>query len=356
MTRFAVLVLIAALQLAFIMMTLALLLVTRLRGSRWRAREDDAEISLAEPLQRIMLGDDRGEALAAALGRLRRDAATREMISIGGTRLSPEQRAGLALLVRRAPWVQQTLAQAPSRKWWKRMEAARLLVMVCDKGDVGLVERLVTDMHAAVASAATGAISGCANSSLVSAIVGGLPFRPASVRLQQCNALRSHSALANDAVVVALSRPASVAQLRAWIQLAEVLATPEALAAVVPLASHADREVRTSAARALRSCFSAEGAEAVSGLLKDEDWRVRAAAARAVGALNVRGAIPMLSEAMHDESWWVRFRAGLALADLSMAGRAALEEAQGSPDPFARDMATLIRGLSDGSRLDLTSA
>ena len=75
-----------------------------------------------------------------------------------------------------------------------------------------------------------------------------------------------------------------------------------------------------------------------------------------MGALNVRGAIPMLSESMHDESWWVRFRAGLALADLSVAGRAALEEAQGSPDPFARDMATLIRALSDGSRLDLTSA
>ncbi len=356
MTRFAALVLVAALQLAFIVMTFALLLVTRFRGSRWRARGKEAELALVDPLQRIMLGDDRGESLAAALGRLPRDVAVRELIGFGGTRLSPEQRSTLALLVRRAPWVEQTLAQASSRHWWKRMEAARLLVMVCDEGDERIVERLVTDRHAAVASAATAAIAGCASAALVDAIVGELPFRPGTVRLQQCTALRSHSVVANDAVVAALSRPASVVQLRAWTQLAEVLGTPEALAAVVPLASHADPEVRTSTARALRSCFSPEGAEAVSRLLKDVDWRVRAAAARAVGALNVRGAIPMLSESMHDESWWVRFRAGLALADLSVAGRAALAEARNSPDPFARDMATLIEGLSDGSRLDLTSA
>lgn len=356
MTRFAALVIIAGLQLAFIILTLALLFVTRFRGTRWRARGDDAQASLAAPLQRIMLGEDHGESLAAALSGLRRDVATRELIVIGGTRLSPEQRAGLALLVRHAPWVEQTLAQASSRKWWKRMEAARVLVMVCDERDERLVEQLVTDPHAAVASASTAAIGACASPALVAAIVAGLPFRAGSVRLQQCDALRNHLVLASDAVVSALSQPALARQLRAWIQLAEVLATPEALAVVVPLASHSDPEVRTSAARALRSCFSPDGAEAVSRLLKDEDWRVRAAAARAVGALNVRGAIPMLSESMHDESWWVRFRAGLALADLSVAGRAALTEARNSTDPFARDMATLIQGLSDGSRLELTSA
>lgn len=91
-------------------------------------------------------------------------------------------------------------------------------------------------------------------------------------------------------------------------------------------------------------------------LLRDEDWRVRAAAARAVGALNVVNAIPLLTEAMRDESWWVRFRAALALADLSEEGRSALGAVQHSADPYARDMATLVRGLSDGSRLELTSA
>lgn len=355
MTRFAALVIIAAFQLAFIVLTLVLLFVTRFRGSRWRARGDDADLVLAAPLQQIMLGDDRGEALAAALSRLRPDVATRELIAIGGSRLSAEQRRDLASLVRHAPWVEQTLAQASSRKWWKRMEAARLLVMVCDERDEQSVARLVTDPHAAVASAATTGIAGCAGPSLIDAVVTGLPSRSPSVRLQQCNALRNHAELATAAVTEHLSRPASARDLRAWIQLVEVLATPAALAAVVPLASHPDVEVRTRTARALRSYFSPDAVEAVTRLLRDEDWRVRAAAARAVGALNVVNAIPLLTDSMHDESWWVRFRAGLALADLSQEGRLALTAAQDSPDPFARDMATLVGGLSDGSRLDLTS-
>lgn len=354
MTAYGALLIIAAFQAAFIVLTVALLFATRLRGSRWRALGERAQLVLAEPLQRIMLGDDRGEALAAAFQRLRPDVATREVMVLGGKRLSPEQRRAVASLVRHTPWVERTLAQAASRKWWKRMEAARLAVMVCDMDDEPLITRLVTDGNAAVASAATMAIGDCASPGLIRAVVRELPARTPSVRLQQCNSLRRHARLATEAVLAHLSRPASVTQLRAWIQLVEVLATPDALAAVVRFTSHPDVEIRTTTARALRSYFSPDAAEAVTRLLRDEDWRVRAAAARAVGSLNVVAAIPQLRELMRDESWWVRFRAGLALADLSDEGRSALARERDSTDPYARDMATLIEGLSDGSRLDLT--
>lgn len=356
MTRYAALLIIASLQLVFVGLTLALLFATRLRRERGRERGDSAKRLLTEPVTRIMLQEDRGEALAEVLERLPPDVAARELLSIGGTRLAAEHRRELATLVRGAPWVEQILAQATSRKWWKRLEAARLLVMVCRDGDGPRVARLLHDSHPAVASAATAAIAGCASPGLVTAVVNGLPSRTPAVRLQQCLALRPHADLATAVVVRWLAMPAPPPKLRAWIQLAEVLATPEALAAVIPFASHPDVEVRTSTARALRYCFSPDGAEAVTRLLRDDDWRVRAAAARAAGALNVRAAIPMLIDAMHDEAWWVRFRAGLALADLSAEGRSALTGVRGSPDPFARDMATLVCGLSDGSRLELTSA
>lgn len=355
MTRFAVLIVVAALQLAFIVLTLILLFVTRLRSSRGRAQDKAAHLFLAPSLRSIMVGDDRGEALAGALSRLRPDIAVSEMMEIGGSRLSVEQRQSLAALVRRSPWVERALRQGSSRKWWKRMEAARLLAMVCEDGDEQLLARFVTDPHPAVASAATAAIAGCASAPLVRAVVAGLPSRPPAVRLQQSNALRSHADLATAAVTDLLSRPATPHELRAWVQLVEILATPPALAAVVPLATHPDVEVRTSTARALRSYFSPAAVDAVTRLLGDEDWRVRAAAARAVGALNVVNAIPLLTACMRDESWWVRFRAALALADLSDEGRAALGGTRNSPDPYARDMATLVYGLSAGSRLELTS-
>lgn len=355
MTRFAVLVVVAALQLAFILLTLILLFVTRLRGTRERAQDRNAHLYLAPALRQVMLGDDRGEALADALSRLRPDIAISEMMEIGGSRLSFEQRRSLASLVRRSRWVERALRQGSSRKWWKRMEAARLLGMVCEEGDEHLLQRLLTDKHPAVASAATAAIGDCASAPLVRAVVSELPSRPPAIRLQQSNALRSHADLATAAVVECLSRPAAAHAVRTWVQLVEVLATPPALAAVVPLVTHPDVEVRTSTARALRSYFSPEAVDAVTLLLGDEDWRVRAAAARAVGALNVIDAIPLLSASMRDEAWWVRFRAALALADLSEEGRSALGDIRNSPDEYARDMATLVCGLSPGSRLELTS-
>ncbi len=356
MTLFAALLVIVGLQAVFVILTIALLFVTRLRTSRSLARGSDADAILAVPLQRIMLGDDDGEALAAAFLQLRPEVAAREMLVIGGARLSPEQRASLAEKVRRSPWVRLALADGASRYWWKRLKAARLLVMVCDRGDEELVARLVTDKHAAVASAATGAIAGCASERFVRAIVAYLPMRPPAVRLQQARALRSHAEIATDEVVPRLAGDASPAELRAWIQLAEVLATPPALEAVIRHTSHWSVEIRASAARALRNCFSPAGAAAVTRMLRDEDWRVRAAAARAAGALNANESIPLLTDAMKDDAWWVRFRAGLALADLSDPGRSALEEVRASSDPFARDMATLVSALSDGSRLELTSA
>jgi HEAT repeat protein len=356
MTRYAALLVIVSLQLVFVGLTLALLFATRRRRQIGRERGDAARLLLSESLTSLMLGEDRGESLARALARLRPEVAARELLSIGGTRLPSEQRRGMARLVRGAPWVQQVLAQAGSRRWWKRLEAARLLVMVCVEEDGPLIARLLRDPHAAVTSAATAALAGCADPALVTVVANGLPSRTPSVRLQQCIALRRHADIATAVVVRWLAMPAAPVALRAWIQLAEVLGTPAALAAVVPFTSHADVEVRTSAARALRYCFSTEGAEAVTRLLRDKDWRVRAAAARAVGALNVRAAIPTLVDAMRDDAWWVRFRAGLALADLSEEGRSALSEVRSSEDPFARDMAALVSGLSDGSRLELTSA
>lgn len=356
MSRFLLLAIVALFQVAFIVLTLILLFVTRMRGSVGRARDTDASIAIAPGLRSIMLGDDRGEMLADALSKLRPHDAAAEMMAIGGSRLSGEQLRNLAKLVRRSAWVEHTLRQGSSRKWWKRMEAARLIAVVCDEGDDEILAPLVTDPHPAVASAATTAIGACAGARLIEAVVTGLPSRFPSVRLRQCNALRNHSELATRIVVDLFSRPASAQQLRAWVQLVEILATPQALAAVVPLASHPDVEVRTSTARALRSYFSPDATEAVARLLGDEDWRVRAAAARAVGALKVVNAIPLLTDAMRDESWWVRFRAALALAELSQEGRSALDAARNSPDPYARDMATMVCGLSAGSCLELTSA
>lgn len=349
------LVVVGSFQAAFIVAMLALLVAAH-RHARGNDAVDVAAVdAVREPLRALMLGEDHGEYLAVALGRLHRDAAIRQLLSIAASQLAPEQLRDLVARVRPAPWVARTLARGTSRAWWKRMEAARLLAVVHSPADSALLARLVCDPHPAVASAATGAIAGYADAALIDVIIRGLSNQPTAVRLQQMRALRSHADAATLVVVAQLADEGSPATSRALVQLAEVLGTPDALAAVVPFAACGDVEVRATVARALRSCFMPAGVEAARSLLADTDWRVRAAAARALGSLNATDTIPDLQAALRDEWWWVRFRAALALGALGEAGELALAEATGSDDAFARDMAIMVRNLSTSARLELSA-
>lgn len=357
MIRLFVLVVIAAVQIAFIIATLILLFVTRWRGRRTVADNEDATAVVAGPLRSIMLWEDNGEQLAAALSTLKPHVAANQLIAVGGSRLSSDQLRAVGRHVRSSGWAERILSQFDSRHWWERMEAARLLAMIGDERDTRIVACLVTDPNPAVASAATAAIAGRADPAFVRAVATALPSQPSTVRQQQAVALKGHSEMATAVVVELLAQEGcSPQELRGWIQLAETLGTPGALLAVVRYASHEDAEVRTSAARALRACFFPDAVEAAIHLLSDNDWRVRAAAARAVGALNAANAIPMLSAALRDETWWVRFRAALALAELGEDGLKALGDATQSDDPYSRDMANLVCRLPEGTRLELTSA
>jgi len=95
---------------------------------------------------------------------------------------------------------------------------------------------------------------------------------------------------------------------------------------------------------------------ALLALLQDPDWRIRGQAARGLGALSADGAVAPLLAAMSDAAWWVRFRAGLALAQLGEPGREALRRARLLPDRFAREMATMVSGLSEGGVMELAEA
>ncbi|HEY8175031.1 MAG TPA: HEAT repeat domain-containing protein [Gemmatimonadaceae bacterium] len=349
------LVVVGSFQAVFIVATLVLLIAAHRHGRREGAADEAAVDALRGPVRALMLGEDHGESLAATLAQLDHVVATRRLLSIAVSQLAPEQLRDLAARVRPAAWVERTLAGGASRRWWKRMEAARLLAVVNSPADLPLLARLLTDPHPAVASAATGAIAGHADAALIEAIIRGLSEQPTAVRLQQMRALRTHADVATRILVAQLDAGGRADQVRALVQLAETLGTPGALAATVPFASHGDAEVRATVARALRLCFMPAGVEAARRLLADTDWRVRAAAARALGGLSAVDAIPDLRAAMRDEWWWVRFRAALALGALGEDGASALAAATSSDDEFARDMAVVVRDLPESARLELST-
>jgi hypothetical protein len=347
-----VLLVIGLFQLAFVGGVTWLLFFTDRRMRGQDLAHANAPLELRGPLQKFLLLGEGCDELASALSRLSPALASRQVERLGATLLASEQLEKLARRLRSETWVAERLEKAKSRRWWKRMAAARLLPMVCSENDGTLLARLVMDRHPAVAAAATAAISPHADAALIARIIRTLPRRSPTLRLQQMQALRSHAAVATPILTRALSDKLSPKDVQVMVQLAEVLATPAAFSAIVSLASHPSPDVRTSVARALRGAFVPGAVEAAESLLFDSDWRVRAAAARALEGLRVISAIPKLSDALRDEQWWVRFRAAGALAALGDYGRIALEEAIGADDPYARDMAISIGSLSEANRLE----
>lgn len=353
-TLFAI-VIVAVFQSALLLGTIVLLIVAHRRARRLQVAQQAAVYNLREPLRRLMMREDRGHALAGALSHLDPRVATQQLILIAGTRLSRDDQRTLAAQVRPSHWLNETVAGADSTIWWKRMEAARLLAVVGGPDDRPVMARLVTDPHPAVASAATDVLGQHADATLIQQVILDLAFRPSVVRQRQMRALRNHAPLATSMLVPLLSVPASDDVIRARVQLAETLGTPAALKAVIRFAAHENPSVRATVARALRTCYLPAGVDAAFALLHDSQWPVRAAAARALGGLRAVHAIAQLRAAMGDESWWVRFRAALALRSLGPDGEAALASATSSPDRYTRDMAVVVRGLSEGSRLELSA-
>jgi len=344
---------IVAFQLLLIIGIVWWLLATQGRSRHHDEAEAHAMDLLREPLQAFLIHGGSSEPLAAALAKLPPAVAARQIQVMGGSMLGEEQMTDLALRVRQDSWVDETLEQGTSRHWWKRMEAARLLVMVCSSRDQPLLAKLVTDPHPAVAAAATAAVGRHAKRALVVEMVRRMPRLPPTVRLQQMHGLRRHEWIVTPLVVDALDGNLPAADLQVMVRFGEILGTYAVLAAIVRLAAHPDGSVRASVARALRSAYVPGAAEAARMLLSDPDWRVRAAAARALEGLQVTAAVPALSAALRDPQWWVRFRSAVALAGMGERGRIALEEAVVGEDAFASQMAIHVASLSEANRLDM---
>jgi len=309
---------------------------------------------LGAPLAKWLVGSGTVTPLRDALRALPHDTALVFASELHETRVPRELHADFGAALRDEPWVTWAIAGAPQRRWWRRLDAARALGIVGTRDDADILEPLLDDTHAAVRLAATQALTAVDDPDLVRLAVVHYPGEALAGRLYTTTTLRTVWQLAEEPLRKCLtSRDANGKQIAAWLALAESLNLASLRAAVTALASHPDAEARAGAARALRRYPHAETVEVVRALLSDEQDFVRAAAAQALGALRAAEAEPQLERGLSDGAWWVRFRCALALALLGESGRAALRRARQSRDKFARDMAVMTSGLSDGAVLEL---
>lgn len=351
-----VLVVIALAQAVFLLLLLVFLLVRRAYDRRQRAAFVAGQGELAIPLRSWIVGGAHPEPVVQVLRRMPRGTAVGYLALLARQTIPESNREELAVAMRGESWVAAAVHQAGSRFWWRRLEAARALSLTAEAKDRPAVLALFMDQHPAVQVAAAAALPRVADAALMAEVLDRIESLPKVVRHYVTAVLRRSRGAVGPALAERIARGDAFAALAAWIELADAIDDPVAITAALHRAQHPSAAVRRAVARALRRRPGPEAESALSTMLGDADATVRAAAARTLGELGGRSAVPSLAPVLGDPVWEVRVRAAVALAQLGERGRAALRSARVGDDRFARDMAMMVTGLTDGAVLELGDA
>jgi HEAT repeat protein len=179
---------------------------------------------------------------------------------------------------------------------------------------------------------------------------------PKVVRHYVTTVLRETHGLAGDALAERIRVGGPAEELAVWVELAGALDNVGAITATLTQVANPAVLVRRAVARTLARFAGPDAARALATLVRDIDPWVRAHAARALGELGAPAASSLLAPLLHDPVWQVRLRGAVSLAQLGERGRAALRTAREGDDRFARDMATMVSGLSDGAVQEMGDA
>ncbi|MBX7120464.1 MAG: HEAT repeat domain-containing protein [Gemmatimonadaceae bacterium] len=347
---------VAVVQLLFLVLLLAFLVVRRVYDRRQAAAFEAGKGALSAPLRAWLVAGAHPEPVVAVLRGMPRGTAVGYLALLARQTIPDSNREELARALRGEHWVRHAVRQAGSRFWWRRLEAARALSVTADAAHRAIVQRLFFDTHPAVQVAAAGALPRVADAVLVGLVLDRLDSLPKVVRHYVTGVLRRARELVAPALAERIARGGHFATVAAWVELAEAIAEPAAVAASIARVGDPSPAVRRAIAKALRRAPSPAAEAALVTLLADRDPTVRAAAARTVGELGLRSAVPALVPVLGDGVWIVRVRAAVSLAQLGERGKAALREARAGGDRFARDMAAMVTGLTEGAILEMGDA
>jgi len=342
-------------QVVFLVLLLAFVLVRRRYDRQRRASFVSARDALSGPLRDWIVAGAHPEPVVRALRALPEGTAVGYVSLLARQTIPESQRNELAIALRGERWMQAAVARRRSRFWWRRLEAARALSIIGTSKDGPAVRELLRDAHPAVQIAAASALPRVADEALFGQVMDDVFTMPKVTRNFLTGVLRQRAATAGEPLAARIreGHKAKPNELASWIELAAALDDPRALEASLVHVEHASPAVRRTVARTLGRFAGPDAARALALAVKDAEPSVRAAAARSLGELGAGGATPLLAPMLGDPVWQVRLHAALALAQLGERGRAALRVAREGSDRFARDMATMVSGLTDGAILEM---
>ncbi len=235
-----------------------------------------------------------------------------------------------------------------SRRWWRRLEGARLLQLF-DAAD-HLRPQLLQDRHPLVRAQAAEWSARDATPTELGLLIGLLGDSDGLTRHSAKDALIRIGDAAAPFVTDELGRSEGLAAI-AVLEVAASINDARLLPGALRLCADEEPRTRALATRLLGTVGGGEALEQLAALLSDEDAQVRAEAAQALGHLSHWPRGPELAAMLEDTSWDVRRASGLALGSIGAPGRLLLRRARGSADPFAADMAHQVLDLLEIQQL-----
>jgi HEAT repeat protein len=333
---------------------LAIVLALLLGHAAWaRARDRRLEQPLARArtavAQAVDGHTDQNEA-RAALAALPMNCRITVLADLAPT-LRGVQRDRLELLARESGVVETAERWVCSRRWWRRLHAARVYTLL--QGSGGPIGRMLDDPAWEVRAEAAQWVALAPTDADIARLVAMLDDTHPLPRFAAKDSLRRIGGRAAGPLATLLA-DVSGAQAAAALEVATAVATPAMLAPALRLTEDELPETRCRAAAVLSVLGGEQAVTALERLLGDPDPDVRAGAATALGKLGHWPAATALAARLGDQSWEVRRAAALSLRELRGPGVVLLRRALERDDRFAADIAQQVLDLPDSNEEAVT--
>jgi HEAT repeat protein len=255
-----------------------------------------------------------------------------------------DQRARLNALVRNTGIWGGAVAWARSRRWSRRLRAARLFALF-GSGSEDQGDRLLGDPRPDVRAQASEWAGEHPTRRRADRLVEMLEDPDPRCRFAAREGLVQSGRTAIPSIRERLDAADGAASLDLFA-VATILSVPEFGDRAVELCRASDPATRASAAILAGAIGGAQAVAALAGLLEDPDERVRAAAVAGLGSLGHWQEAGRVAGLLEDESWTVRRGAALALGRMGPTGTLLLNRAAREGSPAAADTASYALGLS----------
>lgn len=239
-----------------------------------------------------------------------------------------------------------------SRKWWRRLQGARLFTIL--GGGEAVMPALFTDDRVELRAQAAEWAVDHPTADVLDRLVAMLADPEAASRFTAQDTLLRLGPLARDAVFRCL-QAAEGPGLEPALAVAAGLGDDAFLEPALQLCGHTSPRIRALSARPPGMLGGGGAVERLVGMLEDPEEEVVAAAARALGKLKHWPLAGALAGLLGDPAWSVRHQAGLALRCLGAPGMLFLRRSLSDPDPFVADMARHVLDLPDSAAQALAS-